>query len=144
MVHSDDLRSLASLCDRIAAGKRLARQLAVALREHGLSETEFRLLWLLDKRGTATQSAEIEQRQLPADLGVSAGQISAVVERLRSLSLIANVPCRQDRRRQRWALTAGGSRRVAGIALGIARPAEAWLDLESNDSDRAPGVGDAA
>jgi len=101
---SDKHLPLDKICRRIADGRRLARQLALVVREHALSEAEFRLLWLLRE----TAQASLEQSELVQGLGISSAQVSALVEKLRVQQILALSTDEKDRRRKLWQLTASG------------------------------------
>jgi len=135
MPFPDNHSSLDTLCRRIADGRRLARRLALALREHELGEAEFRLLWLLLK----TERASLEQSLLVEELGLSPAQVSALVERLRSQKMIAPVVASKDRRRKLWQLTASGRKNFAAIIATVERTSREGTTSESiASSSRSP------
>ena len=101
-------QDLNTLCQQIAHGRQLARALSAALNGQELNESEFRLLWLLASESERAGDARLEQRALAERLGISTGQVSAVVERLCGRQLIARITDEQDRRRQLWQLTTPG------------------------------------
>ncbi len=98
-------------CRRVVAGKCAARELAHWVGGLGISETEFRLLWLLFPVH-APKSSSVDdlpdQGELAAKLAVSAAQVSGAVERLHSLGLVERVADGADRRRQTWRLADAG------------------------------------
>jgi len=100
-------------CQLIAAGRIAASQLAVLAKSSGLSEAEFRLLWLLhavcSQHPTDLSSPLLDQKTMGEKLGLSAAQVSAVVERLRQATLIEGQPSHADRRRNVWQLTTLGT-----------------------------------
>lgn len=99
------------VCQRVVVGKHAARELAHWVGGVGVSETEFRLLWLLFPASELkSQSVEElpDQAELAARLGVSAAQVSGAVERLSSLRFLERVTDGADRRRQMWRLADAG------------------------------------
>jgi DNA-binding MarR family transcriptional regulator len=103
---ADARRRLDAACQTIAAGRMAARRLAVHARGVGLNEAEFRLLWQLDKSPDALEHPD--QKQLATQLGLSAAQVSTVVERLRAQGFVAGKLLPSDRRRQLWRLSSTG------------------------------------
>lgn len=71
--------------------------------------------------------AGFSQSQLAATLGISAAQVSGLVERLRRSGLLASRRAEADRRRQHWCLTPTGRARLEAILLDLAGWA-GWLD----------------
>lgn len=69
-----------------------------------LGETDLLVIWVC----ASDRADGVSQSQLAAGLGVSAAQISALVERLRQAGLIVGRRDGADRRRQLWQLTAAG------------------------------------
>jgi len=127
---------LEAMCRSIAAGRTLARQLAVALRDYQLSEAEFRLLWLLSEvteRGT-------EQNVLAKRLGLSPAQVSATVEKLRGQQVIALVVDPADRRRKLWQLTPSGSKRLQPILAALELAACNWVSPPSLATSGRPAA----
>ncbi len=99
-------------CQQVVAGKHAARALAHWVGGVGISETEFRLLWLLfPVTAPASKESDHElpdQAELAAKLAVSAAQVSGAVERLQSLGYIERHVNGVDRRRQMWRLADPG------------------------------------
>ena len=98
-------------CQHVVVGKHAARELARWAGGVGVSETEFRLLWLLfpasDLRSQCVDDLP-DQAELAARLAVSAAQVSGAVERLSSLGFLERVTDGADRRRQMWRLADAG------------------------------------
>lgn len=121
-------------CRQTAAGRLAARDLAEWVCEFGLSEAEFRLLWLLyrgealgEPRTAASLKSEqhpaeglLDQAKLAARLVVSTAQVSGVVERLQTWQLIAGVRDSGDRRRQMWRLTETGEALLQTVTRCVA------------------------
>jgi len=119
-------RQVDEACQRVAAGKSAARELAHWAARVGVSETEFRLMWQLFAAGhTATpDGADLpDQSELAAALVVSPAQVSGAVERLRSLDLVERVASGADRRRQLWRLSERGRAVVHAVLHVIDRAA---------------------
>jgi DNA-binding MarR family transcriptional regulator len=112
-------------CRGIVAGKLATRELSLWVTPVGLSEAEFRILWLLRKSGNSeVRGGAADQTMLAEELVVSPAQVSGLVERLRSRGLIEPEIFGGDRRRQAWRLTKDGELAVATVlsvvaALGI-------------------------
>ena len=110
--------SLQAACEQIASGRSASRQIAAMVRHVGLSETEFRLLRKLHRypapryrSGLSHPSKNrpaLDQTSLRTELGLSAAQISMLVERMRIRGWIAREIAPEDRRRQWWRLTEEG------------------------------------
>jgi len=109
-------------CRQAVAGKLALRAIAVWVEAVGVSETEFRLLWLLfqQDRGDASKSTALDQAELAERLAVSAAQVSGVIERLRQRELVDRVPDVSDRRRQLWRLAAAGKAMVLTVVAQVA------------------------
>jgi len=106
---------LGTICRRVAEGRRLARQLALVVREHAMNETEFRLLWLLRE----TEGEILEQSTLVEELGISPAQVSALVEKLRSQQILDSGTDRNDRRRKLWQLTASSRENFEAVIASV-------------------------
>jgi DNA-binding MarR family transcriptional regulator len=102
-------------CRRIAAGRLAARELSGWTLDAGVSEAEFRLLWILFRDSSAP-----DQAALAARLAVSPAQISGAVERLRTSSLIELSVDPGDRRRQLWRLAPAGAALVHQVLVRVA------------------------
>jgi len=99
----------ASTTGRIVAGARRLRELlAQRLSQLNLSDAEFSSLWLVHAR----QPHGVNQREIACHLGLSPARISGIVERLRTLGLLASERSDKDRRKQHWRLTADGAQRL--------------------------------
>lgn len=92
--------------------RRLRRMLAERLGGWGLGDTEFLVLWLCQRAG----AQGLAQRDLADSLGVSAPQMSGLVERLRQRKLLTSRRCRLDRRRQLWIIDAEGQQLLVQIS----------------------------
>jgi len=134
MSFPDDNQRLDAICRQIAVGRNLARQLATAVREYELSETEFRLLWMLCELSTS-----IEQSMLATILGTSPAQVSAIVEKLRTQKMIASITDSNDRRRQLWRLTSSGKQRFESIIAAVGLLSRDWALRSSETSLRSHG-----
>ena len=133
-------RPLAAACVQIAEGRRSARRLALLSKDHGLSESEVRLLWAictamsLDSRSARTGTS---QRQLANRLPLSPAHISAMVERLRQRGLAVLAESVADRRCQHSQVTAAGRRIVRAISGQL----EQTKDATGPASSGGMGVG---
>jgi DNA-binding MarR family transcriptional regulator len=96
------------------------------VRPAGLSEAEFRLLWLLAKPcNSEPNSHPPDQAALASELSVSPAQVSGLVERLSAHGLIESGPISGDRRRQSWRLSLAGYQaiaRVMAVVTAVAIP----------------------
>lgn len=111
-------------CRLAVAGKLALREIAAWVDGAGVSDTEFRLLWLLAQQlGDDSPSPALDQSALAERLAVSAAQVSAVIERLRCRELIALVPSETDRRRQLWRLAPAGQSLVRAVTAKAASTA---------------------
>ena len=97
-----ELLRLVTQCER-----ELRRTLADHIRRWGITDVELLVLWLCHEAATPG----IAQSELVANIGVSAAQMSGLVDRLRQQGLLTARRCDSDRRRQYWSL-AGEGRRV--------------------------------
>jgi DNA-binding MarR family transcriptional regulator len=111
---------VSDMCLQAVAGKLAVRQLAAWARPFGVSETEFRLLWLLVSDGSVRGSSANDQADLAERLAVSAAQVSAVVERLRVAGLVEGDRQSSDRRRRLWRPTSQGFALVDGVVTRVA------------------------
>jgi DNA-binding MarR family transcriptional regulator len=109
-------------CRLAVAGKLALREIAAWVEGIGVSETEFRLLWLLfqQEHGEASKSSVLDQAELAERLAVSAAQVSGVIERLRQRELVDRVPDVSDRRRQLWRLATAGGAFVSTVVAHVA------------------------
>ena len=125
---------IADACRRAVSGKLAVRDLAQWVDGFGVSETEFRLLWLLFTEAdgapapSRTTPLEFDQAELAARLAVSAAQVSASVERLHRAAQLERVSQDADRRRQLWRLSPSGRSLVLKVVAAV---------------DALPPVGDA-
>jgi DNA-binding MarR family transcriptional regulator len=122
VAHSDyAVRRIDAACRLAVAGKLALRDLAAWVRGYGVSECEFRLLWLLfpDEREGATRGCVLDQGELADRLAVSAAQVSGVVERLQASELIDRVRDGADRRRQLWRLAHAGEALVLDVVASV-------------------------
>lgn len=106
-------------CRLAAEGKLAARRIAAWLGGSPVNEPEFRLLWLLARRGIESGSL-LDQADLAERLIVSPAQVSGAVERLRSLGLLERITSERDRRRQLWQVTHAGADFLRGIVNHVA------------------------
>jgi DNA-binding MarR family transcriptional regulator len=109
-------------CRQAVAGKLALREIAAWVDGIGVSETEFRLLWLLfqQQHGDASKLTALDQADLAERLAVSAAQVSGVIERLRQRELVDRVPDLSDRRRQLWRLAQTGETLVLNVVANVA------------------------
>lgn len=115
MVFRDDRPSdLRSWIERILAAGAIARagrrQIADQAAGAELSDQEFLVLWLCEEAPACRGQGELAEL-----LGVSAAQMSNLVERLRRRELLKFERHVTDRRRQVWQLTAAGKSLLATI-----------------------------
>lgn len=87
-----------------------------------VSDHDFWVLWLC-RRWTPQG---IVQQELAVAVGVSAAQMSGLVERLRQQGLLAGSRDDGDRRRQYWRLTAAGEHLLAEILAEISQWTHGW------------------
>lgn len=108
-------------CRLAVAGKLAMRDIAGWVQGLGVSETEFRLLWLLleHERGQQRGAGALDQAELAERLAVSAAQVSGVVERLRERELVDRVLDGGDRRRQMWRLAPAGAATVSAVVASV-------------------------
>jgi len=108
-------------CRLAVAAKLALRDLAAWVRGLPVSETEFRLLWLLFQRERAGKAHEraLDQMELAAQLAISPAQISGVVEHLQTCELIDRVRDGADRRRQLWRLAQPGEALVLDVVASV-------------------------
>lgn len=106
-------------CQQVVAGKLAARQLADWIANRGVTEAEFRLLWLLFGSPSKQSHAELEQSELVERLAASPAHVSGAVERLRLVGLIEVGSSANDRRRQQWRLTAAGVDLVGAVITAV-------------------------
>jgi DNA-binding MarR family transcriptional regulator len=116
MPAQDLTRQIEDACRLIAAGRSTARRLDSLVRDYDLNEAGFRLLWTLKKK-----PAFLDQKQLADELGLSAAQVSSLVERLRMHELIEARTAPGDRRRQPWKLTSSGRKLIEKIVREFAK-----------------------
>jgi DNA-binding MarR family transcriptional regulator len=104
------------------AGKLALREIATWVDGSSVSESEFRLLWLLflQAHDEESKSTDLDQADLAERLAVSAAQVSGVIERLRQRELVDRVPDVSDRRRQLWRLASTGETLVRTVIANVA------------------------
>jgi len=114
-----EMLRLVSQCER-----ELRRVLAGRVRHLAISDAELLVLWLCYE----ARELGIAQNELAATVGVSAAQMSGLVERLRQRGLLIANRCARDRRRQYWRLTDEGNRTLneirsdfAGVSVALNR-----------------------
>lgn len=121
-VHLDDCLQL--LEKLLRCGHALRGAIAEDVRAAGLSESEFRLLWISGSAGPVG----VNQTELSQRLAVSPAQVSALVEQLRRKELLFGQRSSSDRRRQCWRLTPKGRALVASLAAQLNPRAQRWLE----------------
>src|SRR4051812_9473482 len=89
------------LLDASAATRAWRARLAECVAACDLTDQEFYALWLCDDGALAARG----QGEVAMALGVSAAQMSGLVERLRKRDLLQVERLGTDRRRQTWRLT---------------------------------------
>lgn len=99
------VRHVENLCDAAADGRRAARALSQWCERIDLGEPEFQVLWCL-REG---MRCGLDQTTLVRRLAISAAQVSATVERLRSRGWIQQQAAPGDRRRNLWYLSPLGN-----------------------------------
>lgn len=144
MPRHDQHQQLQGICDRIAEGRHLARQLTVEVRKHGLTETEFRLLWLLRSQQHNCAKPHAAQTELVKQLGVSAAQVSSLVEGLRQKQVIQPIAVAQDRRLQSWELTNEGRQTFEEFVARVSAACQGWHEIGLSEIDRVAPLEDAA
>lgn len=115
-----------SVCNR-----QLRRQLAAAANSIGASDTEFLLLASLH----ADDRDGLFQSELAAAVGVSAGQVSGLVEGLRSRGWIQLDTSPGDRRRHQCGLTDLGRQNLQAGWRALAERAAQW-DVQLPQAER--------
>jgi len=124
-----------ALAERVVAlARQLRRGLAAACRPAGIGETELLCLWACSFEA----SAGISQSRLCARLGVSAAQVSGVVDSLRRRGLLVCDRDPTDRRRQLWRPTPEGLAALAEVCRHAER-----LWTSAADAPSSPGQIDA-
>lgn len=107
------LAALLLLFESLGSAHRAAREtVAEAASRHGLSESEFHLLWACHQRREQPPS----QNDLAQTLGLSPAQVSCLVEQLRKQDWIAGTRAALDRRKQVWRLTDTGISTLSAAA----------------------------
>jgi DNA-binding MarR family transcriptional regulator len=123
-------KRIEAACQQATAGKLAMRELADWTRPFGLSEMEFRLLWLLSQpEWIGGDACERDQVELAERLAVSAAQVSSVVERLRAQGFIEPVRDGADRRRQLWRIAPAGAARVGEVVTRLAAAAHSAVAI---------------
>ena len=108
-------------CQLAAGGKLAARDIAAWLHGFQVTESEFRLLWLLSQsRGDRPAHDKFDQAELAELLVVSPAQVSGAVERLRSLGMLERTTDQHDRRRRLWRLADGGRQLLSAVVASVA------------------------
>jgi DNA-binding MarR family transcriptional regulator len=106
-----ELIQAVSLC-----GRQLRKSLAEIAAPHQLSDTEVLILWACCE-ATGTGLGQHEMANL---VGISAAQLSGLVERLSTQDLILGRRPAHDRRRQYWRLSPQGEALFAKLAADLA------------------------
>ena len=88
----------------VSCSRRIRCDLAARLSNLGLTEGEFFVLWAC----RLAPAEGVSQNELAVRIGVSAAQISSLVERLRATGYLEGRRDPADRRRQCWRLTTAG------------------------------------
>jgi len=119
-VRADASGRIDAACQLVVAGKLALRDITAWVHQFGVSDSEFRLLWLLFQLEGPTATCEIDQAELAEQLAVSAAQVSGVVERLMQRDLVVRVLDGADRRRQLWRLAGAGAQLVRDVIASVA------------------------
>ena len=106
-------------CRLAAEGKLASRRITAWLDGSPISESEFRLLWLLARTGVVA-GARSNQGDLAGKLAASPAQVSGAVERLRALGFVARILDERDRRRHLWKVTEAGDELLRRIIDHVA------------------------
>ena len=130
----DELRGWLQLVLQAGAVARAGRrQLAEQVAGCELTEQEFLILWLCDDQPLVHRG----QRELADTIGVSAAQMSGLVEKLRQRNLIQFERLGTDRRRQVWQLTTHGQALLVQLCKLLAsRREEVHGPLTSDDQQQ--------
>ena len=127
--HGDAVAQVDAACRRVVAGKLATKELAGWVRELGVSESEFRLLWQLEFDGggaahdTGTRSETLpDQAMLAEQLALSPAQMSGLVERLSAAGFIEPEQSPRDRRRQAWRIALAGRLLVSNVVARVEPP----------------------
>jgi DNA-binding MarR family transcriptional regulator len=115
-----------SVCSR-----RMRRHLAEAASEEGLNDTEFLLLAAC--RGASERGWA--QSQLAEGVGLSAAQVSGLVENLRQRGWLQAQPSARDRRRQHWVLTQAGGQLLERVWRRMQNAAVRWQRTLGSDAE---------
>lgn len=109
-----ELIQAVSLC-----GRQLRKSLAELAAPHHLSDTEALILWACsDATGTG-----LGQHELANLVGISAAQLSGLVERLSAQDLLLGRRPAHDRRRQYWRLSPQGEAMLVALASDLTQSA---------------------
>jgi DNA-binding MarR family transcriptional regulator len=92
----------------------MRREVASRMAEHGLTDAQWRPLWLL-KAGRAATAIELAR-----ELDVDAGAVTRLVDRLQAKGLLARVRSATDRRVVQLQLTADGEAAVKKVPFVLA------------------------
>jgi DNA-binding MarR family transcriptional regulator len=122
----DAIAQIDAVCRRVVAGKLAMRELADLVRELGVSDSEFRLLWQLehgarsavDERKSRPTSSP-DQSMLAEQLALSPAQLSGMVERLSAHQLIEPESLPRDRRRQAWRISLAGQQLITSALARV-------------------------
>lgn len=124
--HGDAVAQVDAACRRVVAGKLATKELAGWVRELGVTESEFRLLWQLEfsASGDAVEAGSRhesppDQAMLAERLALSPAQLSGLVERLGATGLIEPERCSRDRRRQTWRISLAGRLLVGNVVARV-------------------------
>ena len=115
---------LDAACDQVVAGKQAARTIAELVCSIRLKEPEFRLLWCLHRA-----TADLDQRQLAMQLGLSAAQVCALVEKLDQRGFLIRNQAPDDRRRSLWQVSPSGKRLLAEFQQSVEHLAQYASDI---------------
>ena len=117
-----------ALCQRF-----VGTLLAADLHPWGLGYTELIVLWMCERAAVRG----VGQKELVSAAGVSAAQMSGVVERLRQRGWLTAERGRQDRRQQLWCLAPEGQRVMGAVRMALTPVAEQVSErLSPADTDR--------
>lgn len=118
---SDAVSRIDAACRSIVDGKLAARDLANWVSALDVSETEFRLLWILQRASAspAVNASCLDQAALADQLAVSPAQVSGLVERLAATGYIEPHRLPSDRRRQLWQITLAGKLLLSNVMVQV-------------------------
>ena len=96
----------------IVTGRRCQRELQGALQPLPLTDSQLLVLWMVQQLSPQKGGPGVGQSELVRALGISAAQISGLVDQLRRSGDLIGARAEQDRRQQRWQLTDAGTAKL--------------------------------